>query len=248
MDHDVYRRMAEIQDRHWWYEGRREILASLITRLNLPKSIRILEAGCGPGANLKMLSRFGEVSAFEPDDFAINYCREHSGIPAERLSTGFLPTPIPFQQPFDLVGAFDVIEHVEADLESLKALCELTTPGGYALFTVPAFPFLWSQHDVVNHHKRRYVRDDFAALLEKSGYKINYISYYNITLFPLVAAVRFIKKSLNIKDKPDEALPRFDFINHVLRLIFTAEKFVLGRIPLPFGVSIIAVCQRPEAV
>ncbi len=247
MDHDVYRRMAEIQDRHWWYEGRREILATIIGRLNLPPSIRILEAGCGPGANLKMLSHFGEVSAFEPDDFAINYCREHSGIPQERLGTGFLPAPIPFSEPFDIVGAFDVIEHVDADLESLKALCQLTKPGGYALFTVPAYQFLWSQHDVVNHHKRRYVRGDFAALLKSAGYNVNYISYYNTVLFPAVVAVRFLKKILKLQDKPDEALPRLDIINHLLRLIFTAEKFLLGHVPLPFGVSIIAICQRPGA-
>lgn len=245
MDHDVYRRMADIQDRHWWYEGRRQILSSIIARLNLPSSARILEAGCGPGANLKMLARFGDVSAFEPDDFALNYCREHSGIPVERLGAGFLPTPIPFDKPFDFVGAFDVIEHVEADIESLEALYQLTAPGGYALFTVPAFPFLWSQHDIINHHKRRYVRSEFSTLLEQAGYKINYISYYNTTLFPAVAAVRFLKKILNMEDKPDEALPRFDFINHLLCRIFSAEKYILGRMPLPFGVSIIAVCQRP---
>lgn len=245
MDHDVYIRMAETQDRHWWYEGRRRILATLISHLKLPADAHILEAGCGPGANLKMLSCFGEVSAFEPDDFAINYCREHSGLPQERLKTGFLPAPVPFSESFDLVGAFDVIEHVEQDLDSLKALFHLTKAGGYALFTVPAYPCLWSQHDVVNHHKRRYVCSQFTSLLQSAGYQVNYISYYNATLFPAVVAVRFIKKILNIKDKPDETLPRYEFINHALMMIFSAERFILGRLRLPFGVSLIAICQRP---
>lgn len=247
MDQDVYHRMADIQDRHWWYEGRRQILATLIKRLHLPTGARILEAGCGPGANLKMLSRFGEVFAFEPDDFAISHCRENSGIAAERLQTGFLPAPIPFNEPFDLVGAFDVIEHVEADSESLKALHTLTKPGGYALFTVPAYPFLWSQHDVVNHHKRRYLRSQFKKLLTEAGYTVEFISYYNSALFPLVVLVRFIKKTLKVKDSPDETLPRYEVINQVLRLVFAAERFLLGRIPLPCGVSIIAVCRKPEA-
>lgn len=245
MDQDVYHRMADIQDRHWWYEGRRQILATLIRRLRLPPTARILEAGCGPGANLKMLSQFGEVSAFEPDDFAINYCREHSGIPSSRLQSGFLPAPIPFTGPFDLVGAFDVIEHVDADRDSLAALYALTKEGGYALFTVPAYPFLWSQHDVVNHHKRRYLRQDFKGLLVGAGYTVEYISYYNTVLFPLVVAVRFMKKLLKIKDRPDETLPRYNAINLVLRAVFAAERFILGRIALPCGVSIIAVCSKP---
>ena len=244
MDYNVYRRMAEIQDRHWWYEARRQIIASLIAPLKLPANAKILEAGCGPGANLKMLSRFGAVSAFEPDEFAINHCRAYSGLPPAQLETGFLPAPIPFDGPFDLVGAFDVIEHVQQDAETLKALFQITKPGGYALFTVPAYPFLWSQHDVVNHHYRRYVLPQFENLLKKAGYNVTYISYYNTALFPLVAAVRFFKKFLNIKDKPDEEMPGA-FTNTALRLIFAAERFVLGRIRLPFGVSIIAVCQRP---
>ncbi len=244
MDHDVYRRMAEIQDRHWWYEARRHIIASCIKKLNLPDNAKILEAGCGPGANLKMLARFGNVWGFEPDSFAINHCRVYSSISPAQLETGFLPAPIPFEGPFDLVGAFDVIEHVQQDKESLAALYQITKPGGYALFTVPAFPFLWSQHDVVNHHHRRYVLPQFETLLREAGFDIRLISYYNTFLFPLVAGVRLIKKALNIKDKPDEALPG-PLVNKALRYIFATERYLLGRVPLPFGVSIIAVCRRP---
>lgn len=246
MDHDVYRRMAEIQDRHWWYEARRQIIAALIKSLKLPQGAKILEAGCGPGANLKMLARFGDVWGFEPDNFAINHCRLYSGISPVQLEMGFLPAPIPFDGPFDLIGAFDVIEHVQQDAESLKALFNITKPGGYALFTVPAFQFLWSQHDVVNHHHRRYILPQFEKLLRESGYRITYISYYNTWLFPLVAGVRFIKKSLKITDHPDETMPGAA-ANKLLRFIFASERFVLGKIGLPFGVSIIAVCQRPVA-
>jgi SAM-dependent methyltransferase len=246
MDHDVYRRMAEIQDRHWWYEARRQIIARLIKSLKLHQDAKILEAGCGPGANLKMLSRFGDVWGFEPDEFAINHCRVYSGVPVVRLEKGFLPAPIPFSGPFDLIGAFDVIEHVQQDADSLKALYEITKPGGYALFTVPAFPFLWSQHDVVNHHHRRYVLPQFKKLLTDAGYNVTYISYYNTLLFPLVLGVRMLKKALKIKDRPDEAMPD-SAMNIILRLIFASERFVLGKLRLPFGVSIIAVCQRPRA-
>lgn len=243
MDADVYRRMAEIQDHHWWYEGRRRILAALIRDLNLPAHAKIMEAGCGPGANLKMLSQFGDVCAFEPDEYAINYCRVYSGLPASMLQTGYLPAPIPFEGPFDLVGAFDVIEHVQQDQESLAALYDIIKPGGYALFTVPAFPFLWSQHDVANHHYRRYVLPEFEEKLRKAGFEIKLISYYNYFLFPMVAAVRYLKKWLKLDNRPDETLPN-PFINKVLLSIFSVEARMLGKLPLPFGVSIIAVCQR----
>lgn len=247
MDADVYRRMAEIQDRHWWYEGRRRILATLIKGLKLPPDAKIMEAGCGPGANLKMLAQFGTVSAFEPDEYALNYCRVYSGLPASQIQPGFLPAPIPaagsFAAPFDLVGAFDVIEHVQQDQEALRALFNVTKPGGYALFTVPAFPFLWSQHDVANHHHRRYVLPEFEKKLRDAGFEITLISYYNYFLFPLVAAVRFIKKWLK-RDNPDETLPH-PLINKILLTIFSLEAQMLGTLPLPFGVSIIAVCQRP---
>lgn len=246
MEHNVYVRMAEIQDRHWWYEARRHILAHLIAQLDLPEATQILEAGCGPGANLAMLAEFGNVQAFEPDNFALEYCHQHSGIRPDRIRQGFLPEPIPFDTTYDLVCAFDVIEHIDDDAASIKALYNMTKAGGYALFTVPAFMSLWSQHDVVNHHKRRYLKEDFERLLKKAGYKVEMISYYNTILFPLVALIRQLKKKFNIKDRPDESLPRFAFINKALTLIFSAERHFLGKFYPSFGVSIIAVCSKPD--
>lgn len=243
MDPHAYRRMADSQDRHWWYESRRRIITSRIKKLKLPDEPQILEAGCGPGGNLQMLSQFGTVWAFEPDSFALNHCRVYAGLPPAQLDTGFLPAPIPFNGPFDLVCAFDVIEHVQQDKESLAALHDVTKPGGYALFTVPAFPFLWSQHDVINHHYRRYTLPAFEDLLRQAGFEISFISYYNTILFPLIAGVRLVKKALRIKDKPDEANPS-PLINAVLQFVFSGEQHLLGRIPMPFGVSIIAVCRR----
>jgi SAM-dependent methyltransferase len=243
MDHNTYRRMAEIQDRHWWYEGRRAILRSVIGRLGLPRSARILEAGSGTGANLRMLSEFGDVKGFEPDDFARDTARAVAGVDTPR---GFLPDDVPYAGPFDLVCAFDVIEHVEKDAESLKALCALTAPGGYAVFTVPAFMFLWSRHDEVNHHFRRYRRPQFRALLAGAGYEVRFISYYNFALFPVVAGVRLARRFLKIGGgEADDAMPRHGLVNNALRAVFAVDRHLLALGPLPFGVSIIAVCRRP---
>ena len=240
MEPATYQRMAEIQDRHWWYEGRRRILRSLIGNLGLPAGAQILEVGCGPGANLEMLKEFGSVAGMEPDDFARARAGKISGCPVKK---GFLPHDIPFTGPFDMIGAFDVIEHVEEDAASIKALHGLTKPGGYALFTVPAYMFLWSLHDERNHHKRRYVLPQFRALLEGGGYRVEFISYYNTFLLPLVAGVRFLKNMLKITDSPDEELPGAA-VNRILLAVFSLEKNLLKFFPLPAGVSIVAVCRR----
>lgn len=241
MEDHYYRHMADIQARHWWYEGRRRILAAIIRRLTLPAHAKIFEAGCGTGANLGMLRAFGHVDGMEPHDFGRDHAMKISGCDVRR---GFLPDDIPFQGPYDLIGAFDVIEHVDDDKGSLKTLYAMTAPGGYALFTVPAWMFLWSQHDVINHHKRRYTRPDFAGLLRQSGYEVVFSSYYNFWLFPLIAAVRFAKNTFGLKDSPDLAMPPPAPINSLLALIFASERLVLGKIPLPFGVSIIALCRK----
>lgn len=247
MEQAVYRRMADVQDLHWWYEGRRAILSSLIKTLNLPKDITILEAGCGPGANLRMLSSFGNVYAFDIDDFAVHHARETSGVTPDRIQHGLLPAPIPYTTHFDLIGAFDVIEHVEQDLKSLIALRNILKPDRYAIFTVPAFPFLWSAHDDANHHKRRYRKSEFHDVLLSAGYEVTFISYYNTWLFPAVVLARFLKKILGIKDTPDENLFQGNsLLNRLLRALFASERHLISaRCGLPFGVSIIALCRNP---
>ncbi len=237
--------MAEIQQKHWWYEGRRNIIAGVISTLSLKpsKDNNILEIGCGTGANLNTLKEFGNVHGAEPHDFAREYSREVSGSPIE---DAFLPNNIPFDKNFDLIGAFDVIEHVDEDLDSLRAINNRLNKDGYAVFTVPAFQWLWSKHDEVNHHKRRYTKKQFNKLLIDADYDVELISYYNFWLFPIVAAIRGIKnitKSTN--ETGDVKLPNSSLVNSVWCKVFSSENILIkSRIPLPFGVSIIAVCRK----
>lgn len=244
MEPSNYRRMAEIQSSHWWYEGRRDILSAVIKKLRLPANATVLEVGCGPGANLQMLQQYGIVSAMEPDDFARGIAHDITGLDIDR---GFLPDDLPYNHPFDLVCAFDVIEHVEQDLASLNKLNSLTKDNGWSIFTVPAYQFLWSLHDVRNHHFRRYTRPGLRALLEQAGYDVVFISYYNTLLFPLVLMIRAAKKLLHIADSPDDQMPRSGAINKALRAIFSFERHLLAQTPLPFGVSILAVCRKRAA-
>lgn len=240
MDANYYREMADLQTDHWWYEGRRQILASTIKNLNLPQEAEILEAGCGPGANLKMLQNFGHVDAFEPEDFAAKYAAQISGLD---VKTGMLPEPFPFEGPFDLIGAFDVIEHIDDDIAALKALHSKLQENGHAVFTVPAHQWLWSKHDDINHHKRRYSRKQFKTVLEQAGFQIEKISYYNMWLFPLAVGVRYLKKWLDKEDESDVKMPS-PIVNNILRMLFSSEKYLLKIMNQPFGLSIIAVCRK----
>ncbi len=245
MEDSYYQQMANVQKDHWWYRGRRKILSYLIANLPLKKEspVQILEIGCGTGANLKMLQEFGDVHGVEPHQFARHYSQNLSGCD---IQEGLLPDQIPFKKSFDLIGAFDVIEHVEDDKGSLIALRDKLSADGFALFTIPAFQWLWSKHDEMNHHKRRYTRKQFQALLNDTGYKIHFISYYNTWLFPLAAFARLIHKiQKSNSDTGDIKIPRYPIVNHVLYKILSSERFILKKgYSLPFGLSIIAVCQK----
>jgi len=241
MEREVYHRMAALQDRHWWFVGRRRVLAAVLARLNLPKGARILEAGCGTGGNLAMLSCFGDVHGFEPDAEARALVDGHMSCD---LRDGRLPDGIPFAPgSFDLVTALDVVEHLEDDRASLQALAAQLRPGGLLLITVPAWKFLWSQHDESHHHRRRYGRDELLRLVEEVGLRPELVTFFNSLLFPVVVLVRLLKKLLRIEDAADDVLPPAA-ANRLLTALFAAERFFVGRLPMPPGVSLLVVARR----
>jgi SAM-dependent methyltransferase len=244
MERDVYARMAELEQEHWWFVARRAILVETLTRLvDLPPAARVLEAGCGTGGNLAMLSRFGKVSAFEPSAQARRMARENG---AFDVREGQLPDKIPFEPGgFDLVAALDVLEHVDEDLKSMRALWSQLRPGGWALITVPAFSFLWSAHDERHHHKRRYARDELVVRIRAAGLSPVFVTYFNSVLFPLIAGVRVVKKALRLTDVEDDKMPA-QLVNRTLRAVFASERHLVGRLPLPFGVSLLVVARKAE--
>ena len=243
MEQQVYSRMAEIEGAHWWFVARRRILRAAISRLvPLPPAARLLEAGCGTGGNLAMLEGFGEVSAFEPDARARELARRKTAI---QLREGRLPAEVPFEaETFDLVVALDVLEHLDDDLASLKALRDRLRPGGWMLITVPAFSFLWSHHDVVHHHRRRYRKKALVRLALAADLSLVTATYFNSLLFPVVAVVRFGKNLLGIESADDSDVPAHP-LNDLLGAVFASERHLVGRIGLPIGVSILMLARRP---
>ena len=246
MERAIYDRLREIEQDHWWFAGRRAVLTAEIGRLGLPANARVLEAGCGTGGNLAMLQQFGQVSAIEPDGPSRAYAADRSGADVRE---GWLPNGLPdFVQdgtgPFDMVCAFDVVEHVDDDAGAVTALAGLLKPGGKLVVTVPAYAWMWSAHDAAHHHKRRYVRRQVRELIEAAGLKARRVTHFNTLLFPPIAAVRVAKTALRREGGDDDALPPAP-LNRLLAGLFAAEAGLLKAGDLPFGVSILAVAEKP---
>ena len=238
MERVVYETMAELDQRHWWYRARRQVLDALIRRVcKPPADARILEIGCGTGHNLAMLGGFGKVDALELDEQA-------RAVAEQRLGRGVMSAPLPeiagvAERHYDLVGAFDVIEHIEDDAAALASIAGKIRAGGKFVMTVPAHGWMWSAHDVVNHHKRRYSRRQLKTLIEESPLKLERIGYFNSLLFPVAVAERMASKARG-KDEADLKLPPRP-LNAALERAFAAERHLIGRVPLPPGLSLFAV-------
>jgi len=243
MERKVYEQMAMLDSCHWWFTARRRILDGVIERIvRPPRDARILELGAGTGHNLAMLSRFGQVEASELDPVA----RE---LASERLGRAVVEATLPDLSMFpaasyDLIALLDVLEHVTDDKGSLAAILERLKPGGALLLTVPINPWMWSAHDVAHHHHRRYRRSEVRKLALDAGYEIDMLSPFNSLLFPPIAAVRLAGK-LTGKDDSDDAMPS-EPVNKALDFIFGLERGLVGRVALPFGVSLVAVLRRPH--
>lgn len=239
MERIVYDRMAAHDSTHWWYRARRDILSDYLAReAKLPRDARILEIGCGTGHNLPMLARFGQVDAIEIDEAA-------RGIASERLGKPVGDAPLPglpgVEEKYDLIAVLDVVEHIPDDIGALKGMAARLRPGGKILITVPAHQWMWSAHDVVNHHQRRYSKKTLDAAVRAAGLTHNGLRYFNSLLFPLAAASR-IAGRITGKDDSDDSPPPGP-VNTVFEAVFGLERHLLGKVPLPPGVSIVTLAS-----
>jgi len=240
MERSVYREMAELDQRHWWYRARREVLAALIRReVAPPPKARILEIGCGTGHNLEMLGEFGKLDAVELDDEARSIATGRLG---RAVRSARLPELAGIRaKQYDIIAALDVIEHIDDDGAALEAIAARLKPGGKFVMTVPAHRWMWSAHDVVNHHKRRYSKAALRRLVEDSPLRLDKIGYFNSLLFPLAVAERLASK-VRGKDDADVKMPAAP-LNRALETIFAAERHLVGRLPLTPGLSLFAVAS-----
>ena len=218
MERVVYQQMAELDERHWWYRARRKVLAELIRReVRPPRNAQILEL----------------------DD-------EARALSEKRLGRKIMRSPLPElgevpDRHYDLIGAFDVIEHIADDKAALASIATKLKSGGKFVMAVPAHQWMWSAHDVVNHHQRRYSKRGLKALIDGSPLKLEKLGYMNSLLFPIAVAERAASKLLG-KENADVKLPPAP-LNAALEKVFAGERYLVGRLPLPPGLSLFAVAS-----
>lgn len=238
MERIVFDRMAALDQTHWWYVARRRILSDVIARIvRPPKAARILEIGCGTGHNFAMLGAFGMVDGLEVDDAARQIASERLGRPVRSARLPALDGIA--DGSYDLIALLDVLEHVEGDEAALASIRKKLKPGGRILLTVPANRWMWSAHDTVHHHFRRYNGSDLREVIAKAGLKAELFTHFNTILFPLAAAFRVLGKVTG-REEADDAQPAAP-LNTVFTGLFGLERHLVGRVPMPFGVSLMAV-------
>lgn len=247
MERDFYARYFELEERHWWFQARRHILLRVLDRRLVGRTgLALLDLGCGTGRTTQALSRFGTVWGVDADPEAVRFCRERGLAEVQLLTDWRLPFA---DDSFDLVTALDVIEHVDDDEAIVREVGRVLRPGGTALLTVPAYQLLWGAQDEISHHKRRYRAGQLDRILTASGLRPILTTYFNTVLFPAVAAVRLLRRI-----RPARGALRSDFemtppgrLNAMLTRLFSVEAEVVGRIRLPFGVSILALATKEPA-
>lgn len=247
MDPKAYLEMNSVEQCHWWFVARRQIIKSVINRLNLPAHAKILEIGCGTGGNLGLLSQYGSVDAIEMNADAISIVRTAYGDKV-RVIQGCLPgVSSDLVGQYDLVCMFDVLEHIEDDRGALRDVRSLLNSGGQLLLTVPAYGWLWGKHDEFLHHKRRYTLNRLECCLIENGLSPKKLSYFNCWLFPLVAIGRLFDKVFKPTSSTGTGVPPKG-VNKLLQAIFASEKWLLKVGRIPFGVSLLAIAKRDDTV
>lgn len=251
MDIDYYAQYFAFENNDWWFVARRHIVFGLIAELlrNDGSDRRVLDAGCGTGISLQHLARFGQAFGVDNEPVALEFCR----LRHERLLTCANLKSLPYPDgTFDLVTGLDVIEHVDDDQSAFSEICRVTRPGGLLVLTVPAFQSLWSDHDVINHHKRRYRKEQIRQLLGEE-FSVEILSYYNTFLLPIAVTVRMLKKlemalfpeAVRKVQAENTYLPRS--VNNLFSSIFGSELAWLKRRSFPVGLSIVCVARRRES-
>lgn len=240
MEEWVYRELYELEDRHWWFRGRRRFVWGLLRRAGVAAAPRILDAGCGTGRNMVEFGRLGEAEGVDFSEDAVAFCRERG---LQRVRQARLEE-LPFaDDSFDLLLATDVIEHVEDDRRALAELRRVAAPDARLVITVPAYNWLWSQHDDAHQHRRRYTMRRLRGSVSATGWEPVVSSYYYSAVLPAVAGVRALRKLRPRQNGRSDLALTPPWINRVLELPVRAEATLVergGR--LPAGVSVGMVC------
>jgi SAM-dependent methyltransferase len=244
MNHPEYERMFRNEDHYWWFVSRRELVVDLVARLPLDPASRpvIVDLGCGTGATAAALGRFGRVVGIDFSPLALDCCGRRG---LNRLARARAEL-IPLQDAcVDAIVGTDVLEHIDDDAATLAEFFRVLKPGGHAVITVPAYRFLWSEHDEALMHKRRYMAGTLKTRAIAAGFRVPFSSYALCFLFPL--ALGRLLKTRRAPDRPPQAQvkPVPPWLNAALVRFQRLETRLLQHVRLPWGLSVVAVLQKP---
>ena len=241
----TYPILYRVEDTHWWYVGRRRIITGFVEEIcrNLKTGRpRILDVGCGTGANLEMLARFGDVEGVDIAREALAFCRER-GLKDVRHGAA---EKLPYEDgSFDLVTSFDVIEHLDDDVAGLREIRRVLKPGGRTLLFVPAFMFLWGVQDDVSNHRRRYTLAGLQRAVREAGFEVERATYINITFFVPILLVRTLMRAFGLRTESENNI-NVSALNGIFGRVLGAESSLLRRMNFPLGVSAICVARRVD--
>ena len=246
---EEYKKLYEMEKVYWWHIGRRRIIFSLIEKFVISKNnnnLKIIDIGCGSGSMLDVLANFGDVLGVDDNEAALGFAGENGFSNIKRVDAAHLSKEFDFINKFDLTTCLDVIEHVDDDRLFLKEIFQILKPGGHVLITVPAYNFLWSEHDEALNHKRRYMASELHRKLNDAGFEVIKRSYAVTFLLPLILFYRLFR-GIFPKDSHEPKTsyvmlpkPINTFFVHTLGI----ESHLLKYIDLPFGSSIVCVARK----
>jgi 2-polyprenyl-3-methyl-5-hydroxy-6-metoxy-1,4-benzoquinol methylase len=241
LDESLYHLHFQHEHSHWWFTSRARIVRQVLEAYaDLHRGDTVLDVGCGAGGFLRALADTYRPVGIDTSPLAVEYARRRGLTDVFEMRIEDFP-----KERYDVRAALllDVIEHCDDDVAVLRATRRAVTPGGTVLVTVPAYAWLWSAHDVLNHHRRRYTAKTLRASLEAAGLGVQKLTYFNTLLFPLAAVRRLVdrNKDLSAAAAAIDVEPRL--VNRLLGAVFTAERHLLSRHDLPFGVSLLAVAR-----
>lgn len=242
-----HREVFDIEDDYWWFKAKRHLLIRTVKRLkrDLAPDAHLLDGGCGTGASLREISKLLPSVGIEKYFDGLTLCKERN---LDNLVNAQLEH-LPFkEETFDVVLAMDILEHVDDDTEVLNELLRVSKEGAFLIVHVPAFMFLWSDHDFAVDHKRRYTAGELTQQLRKSNFEVKFINYRLCLLFPsgilrkyFIKAKKFIKGDSSIQS----CRPKVGrLLNNILYAIVVMEDLLLNYLHLPFGLSILCVARK----
>ena len=237
----LYQDLYEQEEKHWWHIAKRKTCIGLLNKYVNVRHPSILDIGCGTGKNLEEFSKFGKAFGIDSSLNAIKYCKEERGL--QNVSLGNAETARVGNIQFDVVSMLDVLEHTD-DIKTLKEARRILKRQGYLLITVPAFQWMWSNWDVVLHHKRRYTKIQIKKLLMEEGFEVIKCTYLYSFLLPPVFLIRKVKSFFSRSEYASDFKIGSSFVNKILGAMSDAERNLAFSVGVPFGLSLVVLARK----